>query len=98
MKPVAWFYQFDYEDRPSMTRWEPLAREREKQGAKVTELYALPAGYKIVPVEPTEAMSLAGTEQWVYKHCMEVRADEIYKAMLAAAPGNEVDASENDQD
>lgn len=47
-------------------------------------------GYKLVPVEPTEDMLVAGQEEWAHRphgaleDCEEARS--IYKAMLAAAP------------
>lgn len=43
-----------------------------------------PAGYRLVPVEPTEAMDMAGIRvRWSRK---EHGVDDIYKAMLEAAP------------
>lgn len=51
---------------------------------------AVPAGWKLVPVEPTDDQLVAGQEEWVrgrrgaLEDCMEANA--IYAAMLAAAP------------
>jgi hypothetical protein len=41
---------------------------------------------KLVPVEPTEDMLVAGTEVWLVMQAQEERAEAIYKAMLAATP------------
>lgn len=44
----------------------------------------IPEGYKLVPVEPTEAMILAG---WIDKE--DVDPEDIYAAMLSASGGGE---------
>lgn len=60
-----------------------------------TKLYTIPAEFRVVPVEPTEAMIAKGTDQHVceqmdsyYKDTELTDTDciAIYKAMLAAAP------------
>ncbi len=57
--------------------------------------HSVPDGYALVPLEPTDDMLVAGQEAWTHK--MERRgaledceeAGDVYRAMLAAAPGNE---------
>jgi hypothetical protein len=44
----------------------------------------VPAGWQLVPVEPTEAMKVAGSDALGVYHCGS--PSDIYKAMLAAAP------------
>ena len=41
----------------------------------------VPAGWKLVPVEPTREMEIAG-----YNVPMSIAPEDIYRAMLAAAP------------
>ncbi|HHK3939729.1 TPA: hypothetical protein ACQSRZ_005003 [Pseudomonas aeruginosa] len=58
--------------------------------------HSVPEGYALVPLEPTDDMLVAGQEAWTHK--MERRgaledceeAGDVYRAMLAAAPGKEV--------
>ncbi|HEH9446318.1 hypothetical protein [Pseudomonas aeruginosa] len=58
--------------------------------------HSVPEGYALVPLEPTDDMLVAGQEAWAHK--MERRgaledceeAGDVYRAMLAAAPGKEV--------
>lgn len=49
---------------------------------------AIPAGYAMVPVEPTEAMldCVAGTEWRNLSPCKQAAEVAAYSAMLAAAP------------
>ena len=42
-------------------------------------LYAIPKGYKLVPIEPTEEMLSAG-------RCTNLYVPDTYKAMIEAAP------------
>ncbi|MDA3369735.1 hypothetical protein JR314_07550 [Pseudomonas aeruginosa] len=57
--------------------------------------HSVPEGYALVPLEPTDDMLVAGQEAWTHK--MERRgaledceeAGDVYRAMLAAAPGKE---------
>ncbi|HCL3614095.1 TPA: hypothetical protein N2A84_001493 [Pseudomonas aeruginosa] len=57
--------------------------------------HSVPDGYALVPLEPTDDMLVAGQEAWTHK--MERRgaledceeAGDVYRAMLAAAPGKE---------
>ena len=46
----------------------------------------VPAGYKLVPIEPTQAMCQAGQETAVVWPKFPLRISPIYKAMLEAAP------------
>lgn len=54
----------------------------------------MPDGYKLVPIEPTEAMFMAacGSKNGIYNldyaDDLEVDTGEIYRSMLAAAPPN----------
>ena len=56
-------------------------------------------GWKLVPVEPTEDMLVAGQEAWVFRRSQRnavedcTEADQTYRAMLSAAP----DASRGDK-
>ena len=43
------------------------------------------AGMRVVPVEPTTEMEVAGTETWLCEAAMEDRAAACWTAMLAAA-------------
>ena len=44
----------------------------------------VPAGWQLVPVEPTEAMKVAGSDALGVYHCGS--PSDIYKVMLQAAP------------
>jgi len=56
----------------------------------VQELTTIPAGYRVVPVEPTEAMFLAYQEEMCHWSAMTYVDDDgvyaLWKAMLNAAP------------
>ena len=45
----------------------------------VTPIFAIPDGYKLVPIEPTEEMTSAGRSTNLY-------VLDTYKAMIEAAP------------
>lgn len=47
---------------------------------------AVPEGWKLVPVEPTEGMGQAGHDAWWYGEADEEMFSAVYSAMLAAAP------------
>ncbi len=47
---------------------------------------AVPEGWKLVPVEPTECMQEAGMSEIPTENCHPYDAGMVYKAMLAAAP------------
>lgn len=53
---------------------------------------AKPVGWKLVPVEPTDDMQVAGQEAWMKKRAGRVafeeceEAQDVYRDMLAAAP------------
>lgn len=73
----------------SVVRWkheETISRMQSALSAAKAE------GWVMVPVEPTEAMIVAGglKDYWQQMECQETRAPEIYKAMLQAAqnPGD----------
>ncbi|HEJ5682387.1 TPA: hypothetical protein SL733_006430, partial [Pseudomonas aeruginosa] len=98
-EPVATVAKVPGED------WNGLHFYRDLQGMQPgTKLYAapvaqaqhsVPEGYALVPLEPTDDMLVAGQEAWTHK--MERRgaledceeAGDVYRAMLAAAPGKE---------
>ena len=46
---------------------------------------AVPAGWKLVPIEPTQEMTAAMEHQWLYGSQIDVAKRE-YKAALDAAP------------
>lgn len=48
---------------------------------------AVPEGWKLVPVEPTEAMHKAAEREWDGR--MSARSRGVWQAMLAAAPSPE---------
>lgn len=53
-----------------------------------TPLYAIPSGYKVVPVEPTEVMMKAAHD--VYEATQgQASTQQIYKAMIAAIEGEQ---------
>ncbi|MFK1576665.1 hypothetical protein ACIU06_19490 [Pseudomonas aeruginosa] len=98
-EPVATVAKVPGED------WNGLHFYRDLQGMQPgTKLYAapvaqaqhsVPEGYALVPLEPTDDMLVAGQEAWAHKRerrgaledCEE--AGDVYRAMLAAAPGKE---------
>jgi len=47
----------------------------------ITPLYAIPKGYKLVPIEPTEEMKNSMPEIF-----SEEELDDVYKAIIEAAP------------
>jgi hypothetical protein len=67
-----------------------LEKERDELRARLTELEytrpvpAIPAGWKLVPVEPTPEMLEAGLS--AQNEAWNVHYTHIYAAMLAAAP------------
>ncbi|HEP9800787.1 TPA: hypothetical protein VDW15_004472 [Pseudomonas aeruginosa] len=83
---------------------EEVVLKAGKEGSPIRTLYtapvahaqhSVPDGYALVPLEPTDDMLVAGQEAWTHK--MERRgaledceeAGDVYRAMLAAAPGKE---------
>lgn len=54
--------------------------------AEQGHMTSVPAGWKIVPVEPTQSMNSAGYMRNLELGSAKRSADETYKAMLAAAP------------
>lgn len=68
-------------------RWAALVR---RQAAEIDRLAAMaqpPAGFVLVPVEPTEAMLRTDIERADWNGCDGThRARAVYRAMLSAAP------------
>jgi len=52
----------------------------------IKESLTVPAGYKLVPVEPTQPTCIAGQDKAREWPCFPLRISPIYTAMLAAAP------------
>lgn len=46
----------------------------------------IPAGYKLVPIEPTIEQTFLGVAEWNISEDPEEEVERIYKAMLEAAP------------
>lgn len=47
-------------------------------------MFTVPKGWKLVPLEPTEAMHAAANKEWDGR--ASARSAGVYEAMLAAAP------------
>lgn len=64
-------------------------RENDELRAALAQAPAVPEGQRLVPVEPTEAMVLAGYEammEWDARTGDDLCIENVYAAMLAAAP------------
>lgn len=96
-EPVAWSCDGGGEeaDEDWATHDHSNVRRHIKSGGKCIELYAapvpaaVPEGWKLVPVEATEAMESAGADALDDKDAdTSLRADaaNTYRAMLSAAP------------
>lgn len=87
------------DDMPTAKRWHELAFAEAR--AALAAIRSLPPAsgggeWKMVPVEPTEAMSDAGRHAWdtqVYQ-ASEGPGDMLYRAMLDAAPASPPPASD----
>ena len=62
------------------------------RSAPQREACAVPDGWKLVPIEPTEEMLIAGQEAWMCTHAHDATIEECkqseatYGAMIAATP------------
>ncbi|MBU9242650.1 helix-turn-helix domain-containing protein [Burkholderia multivorans] len=83
--PTAGYAPTEYgawEAHDFIRRWEGWkARAAASPAAE-----AVPAGWKLVPIEPTEEMSAAGGRFLSIMSLPEREAGSVYRAMLAAAP------------
>lgn len=97
-EPVAWVEVIDRDYGPYNFHGKRLLPKGKHQlyAAPVAQAqHSVPDGYALVPLEPTDDMLVAGQEAWTHK--MERRgaledceeAGDVYRAMLAAAPGKE---------
>jgi hypothetical protein len=84
------FTRFAYSSRLHMGE-KPKGADQSQN--RFTPLYAAPPtaqaeGWRLVPVEPTKAMLLAGSEDLLLGGCIGTitRAAECYRAMISAAP------------
>ncbi|WP_027855586.1 hypothetical protein [Marinobacterium litorale] len=86
LKPVAWLYEA-VDESIRVTDYEQFA---EMHGRDVTPLYAIPEGYALVPVEPTDAMvdaALACADDESIPE--DAFAQSAYRAMITAAQEQE---------
>lgn len=82
LKPVAWLCIADDGENVDAVCSEFRRSEYERFGRKIVPLYAIPAGYALVPVEPTDAMlDEIKTDDRYTNRAMRVR----YLAMLNSA-------------
>lgn len=89
MKPVAWQY------KTASGEWKigsDYSREHmERNGYETRDLYAIPEGHVVVPVEPTEAMicdgadAIAGNGARDEEYLLKQDSGYAYKAMIEAA-------------
>lgn len=77
------YYAEDMGERPEWEREPPTVQERYRRTARAVLDVIEASGRKIVPVEPTEAMWVAGTESL---RLVLTSADSIYRSMLSASP------------
>ena len=75
----------EYQEAATALRAAIAEQEKCEPVARVTGYHApVPAGWQLVPVEPTEAMKVAGSDALGVYHCGS--PSDIYKAVLQAAP------------
>ena len=72
MKPIAYARKTKYGDIFDTKKWGRIDRP----------LYAIPKGYKLVPIEPTKEMVSAGC-------CTNLYVPDTWEAMIEAAPSLE---------
>jgi len=75
MKPTAYLKEMEYGENFVSQHKETLGMY-----TKVIPLYAIPKGYKIVPIEPDIDMQDTGNDY------LDRKISVIYKAMIEAAP------------
>ena len=79
LKPVAWMWEYHGKN---VTTIESHANDLMQCGVAVTKLYTIPAGYALVPVDPTDAMlEEIKTDDRYTNRAMRVR----YQSMLNSA-------------
>lgn len=88
----AWSVSQAEQDAMSADQWDAW-----KAALKAGSTASVPDGWKLVPVEPTEAMlEAAGNTEEIYNEWGEdlyvKNTEEVYQAMLAAAPDAPKDA------
>lgn len=82
-EPVAWWYKNKVNSLETITQ-QPPDRLVNPEAHRIIPLYSHPApvipeGWKLVPIDPTEAMLSIGLQSSEYYF-------HLYKAMLSAAP------------
>ena len=85
LKPVAWSLEYN---GTHVTADKSLAMSLKADGVPVTPLYAIPDGYALVPVEPTESMIDAMAASLAHSSPSTTWAEDAkkaYKAMIADA-------------
>lgn len=93
LEPVAW--KLEKGNDTLTTHHKELADKFRIEGGpvRITDLYAIPPGYVVVPEEPTEDMLIAGQEAWVVCKTNRSAVEDcehsaaVWKAMIAAAKG-----------
>lgn len=84
LNPVAWSLEYN---GTHVTADKSLAMSLKADGVPVAPLYAIPDGYVLVPVEPTDAMiDEIRTDERFTNRAMRVR----YQYMLNAAGAYEI--------
>ena len=84
LKPVAWMWEYHGHH---VTVVKANADALMVAGVELTPIYAIPAGYALVPVEPTDAMlDEIKTDDRYTNRAMRVR----YQSMLNAAGAYEI--------
>ena len=85
LKPVAWSLEYN---GTHVTADKSLAMSLKADCVPVTPLYAIPDGYALVPVEPTESMIDAMAASLAHSSPSTTWAEDAkkaYKAMIADA-------------
>jgi len=85
LKPAAWMWEYNGQQ---VTADKNLAMSLRADGVPVAPLYAIPEGYALVPVEPTESMIDAMAASLAHSSPSTTWAEDAkkaYKAMIADA-------------
>jgi hypothetical protein len=77
LNPKAWII-----GDGAVTEYKDTAKRYKQMGDTVIPLYAIPEGYALVPIEPTDGMTFIG-QSMRYESLNSIGS--IYKAMIAAA-------------
>lgn len=85
MKQTAYLFEWDGNKSVSLGLGHIMG-----EGVKVTKLYAIPAGYKLVSLEPTEEIIICGCKEiGDVEQFDSIDSRSAYKAMIEASPNIE---------